>query len=254
MQTKPLQVPEGFVSTFTQVSGHQIHALEGGNKDLPKIVLLHGALASRRYLMPTAVLLAKSMHVFVPEMPGHGASSKPKHALAVEQQADVLFEWLNFKELKQTHLFANSYGCQVAAQLAASYPDALTSLMLADPTVDPQARSRIQQLYRLYLDGFLEPKNSKAQLLADLWDMGPIITLETGQRMIEDDIRPKLAKIKCPTLVLRGENDPIAPEKWTEEVTQRIPNAKMVVIPKAPHSINYATPAQLTKIILDFIG
>src|ERR1700728_3006186 len=102
MEVKTSKIPEGFVSTFTPTFGHSVHAIEGGNGNSRQtIVMIHGALASRRYLIPTATLLSKSMRVFVPEMPGHGSSSKPKHALSVHQQADVLFEWFRLKELTQ---------------------------------------------------------------------------------------------------------------------------------------------------------
>ena len=84
--------------------------------------------------------------------------------------------------------------------------------------------------------------------------MGPVLAFQTVQRMLADDIRPKLAEIKCRTLVVRGEKDPIAPEGWTEEVARRIPHAIFSVIPNAPHCVNYATPKQLTDIMLEFIN
>jgi pimeloyl-ACP methyl ester carboxylesterase len=255
MRAETVIIPDGFVRTITPVLRHEIHALESISEDLTqKIVMIHGALASRRYLLPTATLLSKSMQVLVPEMPGHGASSKPAHALSVQQQADVLFEWFRLKRLNQVHIFANSYGCQVAAQLVANHPEIATSLILTDPTVDPAAQTLIQEAYRLYIDGFSEPKGSQAQLFADLSDMGIFLTFETVQRMLQDDIRPKLAKIKCRTLVVRGEKDPIAPQKWTEEVTNRISNARLHVIPNAPHCVNYATPSQLSNIVWDFVS
>ena len=155
------KTPEGFVSTMTPILGYDIHALEGG-KGLPQqMVMIHGGWASRRYLVPTAILLAKSMQVLVPEMPGHGSSSKPKHALTVQQQAHVLFTWFRLKGLKDAHIFGNSYGCQVAAQLVADHPELAATLTLTDPTVDPKAQTMIQTAYRLYMDGFSEPQNSK---------------------------------------------------------------------------------------------
>jgi len=261
---EPRLIHEGFASTFTTVLGHEVHALvsaseglkpkQSDNQEVPRqIVMIHGALASRRYLLPTAKLLAKSVQVFVPEMPGHGASSKPRHALSVEEQAEVLFEWFRLNGLTRTHMFANSYGCQVAAQLTANHPEIVRRLILTGPTIDPAARSFPQQAYRLYIDGFAEPSGGRAQLFADLSDMGVVIAFETVQRMIDDDIRPKLAKINCRALVLRGGKDPIAPQLWTEEVARRISNARFCVIPDAPHCVNYATPSQLTAIVMEFL-
>jgi pimeloyl-ACP methyl ester carboxylesterase len=115
-------------------------------------------------------------------------------------------------------------------------------------------RTLLQEAYRLYIDGFFEPKGAQSQLIADLSDMGISRVYETIQNMLQDDIRPKLSKIKCRTLVVRGEKDPISPQRWTEEVASRLPHAKFCVIPNAPHCVNYATPSQLTSIVLEFIN
>ncbi len=249
------EIPAGVVSAITPVLAHRIHELESvGETFSQKIVMIHGALASRRYLLPTAKLLAGSMKVFVPEMAGHGASSKPPHALSVQEQADVLFEWFRRKGLEKTHIFANSYGCQVVAQLLADHHELAMSLILTDPTGDPTAQSMLEEAYRFYINGFNEPKGAQGQLLADLTDMGVPLAFETVQQMLADDIRPKLAKITCRTLVVRGEKDPLSPQIWVEEVARRIPNARVEVIADAPHCVNYATPSQLTSIILEFMN
>jgi 2-hydroxy-6-oxonona-2,4-dienedioate hydrolase len=242
-----------FESTFTSVLGHEVHALVGGGggEVTQSMVMIHGALASRRYLMPTACLLSKSMKVFVPEMPGHGESSKPPHALSVEQQAKVIFEWLQLNELQRIHIFANSYGCQIAAELAATHPEIVHTLTLTG-AVDPEVWV-VEQAYRLYMDGFSEPRSAQAQLFADLADMGIPLALETVQAMIDNDIRTNAAKLNCRTLVIRGENDPLAPQVWTEELARRIANSKMFVIPSGPHCVNYATPEELTSIMLRFM-
>jgi 2-hydroxy-6-oxonona-2,4-dienedioate hydrolase len=262
---KPVNIPHGFVSTFTQVLGHEVHALatrgvtgppgeaDGHCEKSTQIVMIHGALASRRYLLPTAELLAKHVQVFVPEMPGHGASSRPPKALSVEDQADVLYEWFQLNGLSRTHVFANSYGCQVAAQLTAKHPEIVDRLILSGPTSDPAAPSLIQQAYRLYIDGFSEPKGAQGQLFADLSDMSIPIAFETALRMVRDNIKPKLAMISCRTLVLRGERDTVAPQQWTEEVASCVANSRFHVIPKAPHCVNYANPSELTSIILEFL-
>jgi len=138
--------------------------------------------------------------------------------------------------------------------LSAKYAELAQTVILTDPTVDPTARTWKQEAYRLSTDGLSEPDGAQIQFLKDIIDMGPLLALETIQCMLDNDIRPNLAKIKCPALVVRGEKDPIAPELWTEEVTKRIPHAVLRVIPDAPHCVNYATPHQLTRMLLAFIN
>ncbi len=97
---------KGFDSTFSPVLGHSVHALIGGDMEAKdQIVMIHGALASHRYLMPTARILSEKMQVFIPELPGHGASSTPQHALSVEQLADVIYDWFRLNKLQRTHIF-----------------------------------------------------------------------------------------------------------------------------------------------------
>jgi len=255
--SKPDVLPDGFESTFTPVRGHEVHALvskEAFDQSREQIVLMHGATASRRYLVPTALLLAQHLQVFVPEMPGHGASSKPAHALKVEEQADVIYEWTQLNNLKAPYIFANSYGCQIAAAMTAKYADVAKKLILTGPTCDPAAATVWQQFLRLNEDGKHEPSGSQMQLLADLADMGWTITFETVHEMVDNDIQKVLSQISCPTLVMRGEFDTIASEEWTKKVTSEIPNAIFKTIPNGSHSVNFANAAILTKMILEYLA
>jgi pimeloyl-ACP methyl ester carboxylesterase len=250
-----IDVPPGFTSSFTSTAGYEVHSLiSHAAENRPKIVMIHGALASRRYLLPTAKLLAKDFQVYVPEMPGHGASSRPKQALTVLEQAGVLMEWFVQHELENVYVFANSYGCQVAAQLAAIYPQLVDRLILTGPTCDRAAPTIMEQAYRLWLDGFHEPKGAGHQLIADLTDMSVRIAFQTAERMVSDDIRPKLAQITCLTLVLRGTRDTIAPQNWLEEIASRLTKVRVETIENAPHCVNYAAAGKLTELITSFIA
>ncbi|MGH9552083.1 MAG: alpha/beta fold hydrolase [Terriglobales bacterium] len=237
----------------TKIPGHDIFALTCPQIGGKPIVLVHGAIASRRYMIPTAKLLAENFRVLLPDLPGHGNSSKPEHALTVQQQSDVLKSWFEMLGLHRTNILANSYGCQIAAQFARTYPDSVEKLILTDPTGDPQAPGRWTQFFRLMMDGFVEPPFAPLMMFRDIYDMGIRRTFETGDRINQDDIRKNLPFIKAPTLVVRGENDPVAPHRWCEEVAALIPESRLAVIPNAPHSVNSATAPQLTKLVNDFV-
>jgi 2-hydroxy-6-oxonona-2,4-dienedioate hydrolase len=250
-----IDVPQGFTSSFTATAGYEVHSLISHPVEmLPKIVMIHGALASRRYLIPTAKLLSQTFQVFVPEMPGHGASSRPKQALTVLEQADVMMDWFVKHQLENVHVFANSYGCQVAAQLTAKHPQLVDKLILTGPTCDRSAPTILEQAYRLWLDGFHEPKGAGNQLMADLTDMSVPIAFQTADRMVSDDIRPKLAQISLPTLLARGSFDTICPQNWMEELAGQLKNVRVETIENAPHCVNYAAADKLTALIKNFVS
>ena len=49
------------------------------------------------------------------------------------------------------------------------------------------------------------------------------------------DSRPTLAAIKCPTLVLTGDQDNTIPNSLSMEMAERHPGAKLVIVPHCGH-------------------
>ena len=77
-----------------------------------------------------AELLAAKHQVFAPDLPGHGESDKPEHALPVLEQAELLKGWLQENRLERICVVANSYGCAIAVELAIMAPDVVTDIEL----------------------------------------------------------------------------------------------------------------------------
>ena len=79
--------------------------------------------------------------VHLPDLPGSGLSAEPGWNLGVVEHPDYLVGWLDAAALEQVVLLGNSFGCQVAVDLAVRYPERVRSLVLASPTTDPTART-----------------------------------------------------------------------------------------------------------------
>ncbi|MCE1236697.1 MAG: alpha/beta hydrolase [Hyphomicrobiales bacterium] len=56
------------------------------------------------------------------------------------------------------------------------------------------------------------------------------------------DSRPSLAAIRCPTTVLVGAEDQLTPPELARDMAERIPAARLVVIPEAGHLSPIETP------------
>lgn len=221
--------------------------------DSPCLVLIHGFVASSRYMVPAMRELAPYCRVHAPDLPGWGESAKPRHALGLAELADVLAQWIQEMGIRRPILLGNSFGCQVVAELAVRYPDIPSGLILLGPTVDPRARSILRQGARLALD---VPREKPSLWLLELWDlvrMGLPRAVETIGVMMDDRIEEKLPSIAAVTLIVRGSRDPIAPRKWTEAASRLLPQGRLLFVPGAPHAANYSTPGQLTAAILPFI-
>jgi pimeloyl-ACP methyl ester carboxylesterase len=89
-----------------------------------------------------------------------------------------------------------------------------------------------------------------------IWDYivaGLVRTVVTLQHAIADPFDEKLHSVAIPVLVMRGANDPIAPQRWVEEMVQRLPNGRLLVIPFAAHVPNYSAGVAVANAIREFL-
>jgi 2-hydroxy-6-oxonona-2,4-dienedioate hydrolase len=246
---------DSFKSSETPALDYTLYCLYAdvaGADKLP-LVMVHGALVSRRYLMPTAELLATHLRVYVPDLAGHGGSTKVKHALSVPEQARVLHAWMVNSGFTKVNLLGHSYGSEIVGEFAAKYPEMINKLVLASPAADPYVTSLWEQYLRLTVDGFLESPLMPFVLLRDLWDMGIVQAFETAHQMMVYKLRAVLPLIKAKTLVIRGANDFLVSQKWVEEISDTIPNARLDVVENGPHNINFSTPEKFAPALLEFL-
>jgi pimeloyl-ACP methyl ester carboxylesterase len=89
--------------------------------------------------------------------------------------------------------------------------------------------------------GFVHPsREGDATLRQLIYDMGDDVGVEAFIRQQtavigRPDSRPTLAWIKCPTLVLTGDQDNTIPNSLSMEMASGIPGAKLVVLPNCGH-------------------
>lgn len=247
-----------FDSIWTTVGKHRIHArcsIKAAPSSAPTIVLLHGLGMSHRYMMPTLRALAPYARTFAPDLPGFGLSDKPSQALDIKELANSLALWLRANNLYDAALVGNSFGCQIIAELSSQVNDITPrALVLIAPTIDRRARTIRQQLFRLSLDAPRERLSLLPLALREyFFTVGFCRSLDTLRFAIADRVEDKLPRINTPTLVVRGERDPLVPQGWAEEVTRLLPQGALVVMPNAAHAVNYDAPQELTRVMLRFM-
>jgi hypothetical protein len=53
---------------------------------------------------------------------------------------------------------------------------------------------------------------------------------------------------------VRGGIDPIAPQRWVEELTDLLPLGRLVVVPGGTHTINCSAPDAFVRLLHPFLG
>lgn len=246
-------------SHWIEVDGQRMHfrtAPCGGGRASPPgrpVVLVHGLAVSSRYMVPTAGWLSRDHPVFAPDLPGFGRSDKPRRVLSVPELADALLGWTRAVGLDRPVYLANSLGCQVVADLAARFPQETGPLVLVVPTIDAHARTWPQQIARLIVDTAMQPPDFLVIMAVDFLQAGPRRTAKTFRHALEDRIEETLPHVPHPVLVVRGSRDPIAPQRWVEELTRLLPRGELRVIRGAGHTVHYTAPLDLVRVVRSFL-
>jgi pimeloyl-ACP methyl ester carboxylesterase len=244
-------------TSLKRQSDHQSNG-SNGNGSRPElattpIVLVHG-LSSSRTLKPLIRALGTRRPVYAPDLPGFGLSDRPIHPLDIPGLADALRRWLLDNDLAPAIVVGVAFGCQVAADLAASYPAAVDRLVLVGPMFDPEARTAGRLALRWARNAPRSSPRLAPTIVHDFIDAGPWRSVRTLRRAIDDPIEEKLGEIEAPTLVVRPERDHLVPAAWTERVAKLIPESELIVLPKAAHSIGPRTAARLTTLLVPFLS
>jgi pimeloyl-ACP methyl ester carboxylesterase len=227
---------------YTQAGPYRMfsrHAPTTGTheKRLP-VVLVHGPVMSSRLMEPLALALREEFDVYAPDLPGYGESAMRGGTLSVRELADALRLWLGARGIDKAIFVGNSFGCQVLADFAVRYPEAVDRLVLQGPSVDGRVRSLIAQACAGRID----------YAKAGIWR-----ALSTLFMLRRDRIEQKLSRISAPALVVAGTRDSGAPLAWAEEVAARIPNGALVTVDGGTHTLAPFYPHSVASAIRPFL-
>ena len=239
--------------TLSWGSMHARAALKAADS-MPPVILVHGLVVASRYMMPLAESLAPFRSVYAIDLPGYGLSEKPRSILSITELADALNEWMEVEGLVKAHLVGNSFGCQILAEFAARHPRRVDRLVLQGPTVDPEARTLWRQVWRIIRNSAREHPGLGRIMMTDYATAGVKRIVGTIRMALQDRIEHKLPYIDAPVLVVRGDRDPLVPQRWAERVCRLVPRGELAVIPGAAHTINYTDPEALIAVMKPFLS
>jgi pimeloyl-ACP methyl ester carboxylesterase len=237
----------------TRIGDFRIHSEHLGSG--PPVVLLHGLSGSRRWWRFTAPALARRYRVHVPELVGFGGSRAQSRQPGMGEMAAVLAEWLEQLGAGGARVVGHSMGGQIALHLAVerTMPARLV-LVSASGLPRPLTLSDAARL----VAGALPLRNWGAPsfmptIAADAMRAGPLALLRATRYLLQDDVRPLLRQVTCPTLLVWGALDPLVPVEHGEAMARSIAGSRLVVLRDAAHNPMADRPAEFNRVLLDFL-
>ena len=231
------------------VQGHDVFMFQWSKRG-EALVILHGGLSHtekvKKYLLPA---VKKNFKVFAYDRTGHGRTANQKGSIHFNFQTKELIAFLEDVVKEPAHLIGVSDGANIALLAAIGRPDLVRSvvaiggntsasqvrLKFGKPDVSPEAQAEHD---RLSPDPASE-LTKKVTTAFKVWKTEP-------------NIAPaKLAKIKCPVLILAGDDDVIS-AKDSEKIYQAIPNARLAIVPGASHAVIKEKTKLIQELLKDF--
>ncbi|MDO4644047.1 MAG: alpha/beta fold hydrolase [Cardiobacteriaceae bacterium] len=215
-----------------------------GQKQSQAVVLLHsGGMAGEEW-HPQIDSLAGRFHVLIPDLPGHGKSPLHSERLSVRLMAEAVLDMLDAENLYEVNICGSSMGGAVALWLALNHPTRIKRLVIyrigyrTNPDIHSQVNAMGDPTYwesfglAAWLAKLHTPQGGK-----DAWKT---VIARVGDALHGDDTQHmhhlnSLAAIRCPTLIIAGDRDPLAPLADMLNMYRTIPDAALWIIPHAAH-------------------
>ncbi len=247
------------------VAGRPAFAATGGrdfDPALPVVVLVHGAgMDHTVWALQARYLAHHGRAVLAPDLPGHGRSDGPPLE-TVEGMSGWVVELLDAAGAARAALVGHSMGAAVALETAARHPDRVAALALV-------GTSAAMPVHQGLLDAATRGEDVAFGLVTD-WAHGrpahlggsttPGLWLVGGtERLLQSEPEGVLAtdlaasdayaggeaaaaQVRCPTLVVAGEDDRMTPPAAGRALAGAIPGARLEIIPGAGHSLMSERP------------
>ncbi|MGK9167787.1 alpha/beta hydrolase [Inquilinus limosus] len=262
----------------------------GVMRERPVGFLIHGGPGSDHSgFKPSMSPLSEHMQLVYFDHRGQGRSARGDPArYTLDENVEDMEALRRHLGLGPIASIGTSYGGMVAMAHAARYPEAVSHLVLIVTAAHAGFIPRAQQILRergnadqvaagdlLWAGSF----RSEADLEAYYAAMGPLYSRRydpvaaaaTRGRTIHSpeainrafgpdgflrrlDLRPELARITAPTLILAGRHDWICPPEFSEEIHRLIPGSTLRIFENSSHSIRIDEPEALRAAIAGFVA
>ncbi|MET9851572.1 alpha/beta fold hydrolase [Streptomyces sp. NPDC006450] len=180
--------------------------------------------------------LARERRVFALDLRGHGASARPS-AYSLPLMRDDVLDFLDALGLDRVDLVGHSMGGVVAYLAASAQPHRIGRLVLEDAPA-PLPREAVA------------PVRPGGELAFD-WAM--VLAVRPQLDRPDPAWLAGLSRITSPTLVVYGGPASHLPAASFDEVTRRIPDARLITLPYG-HLIHQAAPCEFTAAVSAFLA
>lgn len=275
--------PESSPGSKFVTTNDNVHLFYEEKGEGAAVVLIHGWSGSSRLFMNNFDELAESFRVIRYDLRGHGNSDKPKYGNRVSRLAMDLNNILDHFRLERAAVVGCSLGCAVIWNYVELFgAQRLSAAVFVDQS--PYQLYAADGSWRLGSNGLFSPSalthlvtmlNSDARachigtvaacltrratqdeeaffvsegLKAPGWLLGALMADHNN-----NDWRPTLPLVSCPSLVFAGKQSKIFPWEGVAYAADVMPRAKLVTFDEGSHWLYFEEPERFNSLVTSFL-
>jgi 3-oxoadipate enol-lactonase len=235
------------------------------------IVFVHG-LGGSSNSFQTLMHDIRSFRSVRVDLPGSARSKLPHEKLSIEWFARTVIETAQSLGANPGHLVGHSMGTIICQHIAALVPEAVLSMTLFAPFLEPgdAARQRIRdraQLARSQGMCVVADQVVEAGLSSHTKSQNPLASAFVRESHMRQDAEgfaqtcealasataADLRMIRCPTLLITGDEDKVAPPSAMQAMAEKIKNSKTKILDRCGHWTMIEKPQDCSKLLSAFL-
>ena len=256
-----------------KANGIQMNYELSGKKESPVIVLSHSLASSLVMWNPQMDALNPHFQVLRCDMRGHGKSDVTPGSYTLELLAEDVIGLLDALDIDRVHFVGLSIGGMIGQSLALNHLHRLRSLALCDSaSIIPQEAQPIWQerinkalskgmeaqvdetMERWFTPSFFKQSSPMLEIIRKQILATPVQGyIGCAEAIRKLNYLDQLSKIKIPTLIMVGEDDPGTPVSASEAMHKQLSNSKLIILLSARHLSNIEQAEAFNSTLLKFL-
>jgi 3-oxoadipate enol-lactonase len=238
------------------------------------LVFVHGLGGTSNVWHAQRLALSKFFKVLTLDLPGSGRSDKRERHYSMERWAEQIAALADAARLDKFVLVGHSMTTVLAQKFAAKYGTRLAALVLCGPITElaPAGKEAfVKRAETVQKEGMIavadtvlggaltaaarEGNPALAGLVREmLLSNDPACYAAQCQVLIAGSAKADQAQIKCPTLILEGDQDGVTPLTNARAIAAAIPGARVRIIPATAHLTMLERPEMFNAALIEFLA
>lgn len=248
----------------------RMHVEVLGPVDAPALVLLHGYSDSGFSFSRILPLLPADRRIIVPDLRGHGGSSRPPGSYGMDTLASDVLALLDALHVESAVVLGHSMGSLVAQRIATLAPDRVEALVLVGSAPSIHGLAGLDE-FRAAVDALGEPVPEEFVRAFQESTIVRPVPLEFMDGVVAESLRlparvwyellvgmieaPVVApgEIRARTLILWGTEDGVFGRDQQARLLELIPGARLRVVEGVGHAPHWEDPPRFAAELTGFL-